>query len=135
MIHRFMRRPIRLPLAVCALLLPLAGCGSSKPLPVLNNTIGLKLYEYRIRPQSVSATAGRLRLIVRNHGILTHNIAVETIPKNPNDKAQTLARTATVHAGQRAETFFTIAPGRYRLVCTIANHSYLGMTATLVVRR
>lgn len=130
-----MRSPVRLLLTLCAVAAPLAGCGSEKPLPVLNNTIGLKLGEYWIRPQVVSANAGQLRLIVRNKGILTHNIAVETIPKNPNAKPQTIARTATVHAGQRAETTFTIGPGRYRLVCTIANHSYLGMVGTLVVER
>ena len=130
-----MRSPLRLLLALCAVAAALSGCGADKPLPVLNDTIGLKLGEYWIRPQVVSANAGPLRLIVRNKGILTHNIAVETIPKNPNDKPRTLARTATVHAGQRAETSFTIGPGRYRLVCTIANHSYLGMFGTLIVKR
>ena len=100
---------------------------------MLNDTIGLKLSEYQLRPEYVSANAGELRLIIRNQGILTHNIAVETIPKDPDDKAQVIARTPTVHAGDRSETRFDIRPGRYRLVCTIANHSYLGMWGTLVV--
>jgi len=121
-------------LALVATTAPLTGCGGDKPLPVRNRTIGLKLDEYRIRPQYVSAPAGELRLIVRNRGILTHNVAVETIPKDPSATAKVLGRTATVHPGQRAETRIFLRPGRYRLVDTIQNHSYLGEFGTLVVK-
>jgi uncharacterized cupredoxin-like copper-binding protein len=121
-------------LALVAVAAPLAGCGGEKPLPVRNATIGLKLDEYRIRPQTVSAPAGRLRLIIRNRGQLTHNIAIETISDDPAKKPTVLGRTATVHPGDRAETHITLQPGRYRLICLIANHSYLGQFGTLVVK-
>jgi plastocyanin len=129
-----MRRSAPLALALLTLALPIAGCGGGKPLPVRNRTIGLKLDEYRIRPQEVSAPAGELRLIVRNRGVLTHNVAVETISDDPESKATVLGRTATVHPGDRAETRIFLRPGRYRLICTIANHSYLGQFGTLVVK-
>ena len=129
-----MARRIHLAAALGMLALPLAGCGASKPQPVLNQTIGIRVSEYRLEPHYVSARPGELRLIVRNKGILTHNVAVETIPKDPTDNAKLLARTATVHPGERAETSFTLGPGRYRLVCTIANHGYLGMFGTLVIK-
>jgi plastocyanin len=113
----------------------LAGCGQSAIEPVQNRTIGLRLDEYRIIPQRVSAPAGPLRLIIRNLGILTHNVAVETIEPPGSDKAEVeIVRTETVHPGHRAEVSFTIAPGTYRLVCTIANHDDLGQTGKLYVK-
>ena len=129
-----MRRSAPLVLAVAAVAAPLAGCGGEKPLPVRNATIGLKLDEYRIRPEAVSAPAGRLRLIIRNQGELTHNIAIETISDDPAKKPTVLGRTATVHPGDRTETHITLQKGRYRLICLIANHSYLGQFGTLVVK-
>ncbi len=128
-----MPRPLLTLLVLCALAAPLAGCGRGKPLPVLNETIGLKLDEYRLRPQYISAPAGDIRVIVRNRGILTHNIAIQTIPEDPTDRTTVLGRTDTVHPGNRAETHIFLRPGHYRLVCTIANHSYLGQFGELVV--
>ena len=129
-----MRRSAPLLAALLALAGALTGCGGDKPLPVLNRTIGLKLDEYRIRPQAVRAPAGDLRLIVRNQGQLTHNVAIETIPKDPEDKPTVLFRTDTVHPGDRAETRVDLHRGHYRLICLIANHSYLGQFGTLVVK-
>lgn len=117
-------------------LLAVAGCGyDPEPEPVENSTIGLHLDEYRILPQAVSALPGPLRLIIRNDGLLPHNIAVETIPEIGSDDApEELARTETVHSGDRAEVGFVITePGEYQLVCTIANHDDLGQIGTLVV--
>jgi hypothetical protein len=111
-----------------------AGCGDPEPIPVENRTIGLRLDEYRIMPQAVSAPAGRLRLIIRNRGILTHNVQVQTIPPvGAEEPADVIARTPTVHAGERSEVTFDIPRGRYRLVCTIGNHDDLGQTGMLVV--
>jgi len=111
------------------------GCGDPPTVPVENRTIGLKLDEYRILPQRVSAPAGPLRLIVRNRGILTHNVAVETIPPIGSDSdPEVKARTPTVHPGERSEVDLTLAAGTYRLVCTIANHDDLGQTGTLTVK-
>jgi len=111
-----------------------AGCGDTTPVPVENRTIGLRLDEYRVLPQAVSAPAGQLRMIIRNLGLHPHNVAVETIPEIGSDEpAEELARTATVHAGQRSEVTFLIEPGTYDLVCTIANHDDLGQVGTLVV--
>ena len=113
-----------------------AGCGyDPEPEPVENATIGLHLDEYRIMPQAASAPAGPLRLIIRNDGLLPHNIAVETIPPiGSEDAGEEIARTETVHSGDRAEVSFVIdEPGEYQLVCTIANHDDLGQIGKLVV--
>lgn len=131
-----MPRAVRLVPVLLAAAAGAAGCGyDPEPEPVENATIGLRLDEFRIMPQAVSAPAGPLRLIIRNLGALPHNIAVETIPEIGSEQAaEELARTATVHSGERAEVDFTILePGEYRLVCTIANHDDLGQIGTLVV--
>jgi plastocyanin len=133
---RAMPRAARpLPVLLVAAAASLAGCNDPDPEPVQNMTIGLRLDEYRIMPQAVRAPAGKLRLIIRNHGILTHNVAIETIPKiGSGAPVEELARTPTVHAGERAEVTFTVTkPGTYRLVCTIANHDDLGQVGTLVI--
>jgi plastocyanin len=111
-----------------------AGCGDPAPVAAQNRTIGLKLDEYRILPKVVSAPAGSLRLIARNDGILTHNVAVETIPSDPDVQPRVIVRTRTLHPGERDLQTFTIKPGKYRLVCTLANHDDLGQTGTLIVK-
>jgi plastocyanin len=130
-----MPRAARLSLVLLAAAVLSAGCGDPAPAPAQNQTIGLRLDEYRVMPQAVSAPAGKLRLIIRNVGILPHNVAVQTIPAVGSDQPPVeIARTDTVHAGERAEVTFRIKPGTYRMVCTIANHDDLGQAGTLVVR-
>jgi len=119
---------------ILAVVVAVAGCGDPAPVPVQNRTIGLKLDEYRIVPKVVTAPAGSLRLIARNNGILTHNVAVETIPSDPDAQPEVIARTATLHPGERDEITFTVQPGTYRLVCTLANHDDLGQTGKLIVK-
>jgi len=119
---------------VMAVVALLAGCGDPAPVPVQNRTIGLRLDEYRILPKVVSAPAGQLRLIARNRGILTHNVAIETMPSDPTQQPEVIALTPTLHPGQRAEITFTVKPGKYRLACTISNHDDLGQTGTLIVK-
>lgn len=130
-----MPRGARLVPVLLAAAVVLGGCGDPKPEPVENMTIGLRLDEYRILPRAVSAPAGELRLIIRNNGTLTHNVAIRTIPEiGSEDDPVEIARTDTVHGGERAEVSFTIEPGTYRLVCTIGNHDDLGQLGTLVVK-
>jgi plastocyanin len=120
--------------ALASLPLLAAGCGSSRAVPVQNRTVGVKLDEYRITPEKMTAPAGELRIIARNRGRLTHNVVVETIVKSPEDQPQILGRVDTLHPGERAETHITLKRGTYRLVCTIGNHDDLGQYGTLVVR-
>jgi uncharacterized cupredoxin-like copper-binding protein len=41
--------------------------------------------------------------------------------------------TRTLFSGETAETTVTLKPGKYRLVCTIANHDNLGQYGELKV--
>ena len=117
--------------------LTLAGCGSG-PAYVRDQdaTLRLRLDEYRIVPENLSVRAGRVHLVARNVGRLTHNVAIEPWkPVDDADEPQELARTDTAHPGEtvteRGE--LRLKPGKYRIFCTIANHDDLGQYGELKV--
>jgi uncharacterized cupredoxin-like copper-binding protein len=120
-------------LAACAAVL--AGCGSDPPYVAAGGrTVNLRLDEYRILPQRVTVPAGRIRIVARNTGRLTHNVAVVQFDRPlGEDEEKQYARTPTAHPGDVVRTSVTLRPGKYRLVCTIANHDNLGQYGELKV--
>jgi plastocyanin len=113
----------------------LAGCGGgSKTIVDRDRVLRLTLDEYRILPERVAVAPGRIHIVARNVGRLTHNVVVERGGATSQTSPQVLARTATAHAGQTVTTSVFLRPGTYQLVCTIANHENLGQFATLYVR-
>ena len=129
------RRPTlfaALVLAVSAL----AGCGSDDPyVPAKGHTVSLRLDEYRVLPQRVTAPAGRITLVARNTGRLTHNLAVVQFARPLGDEQERqYARSRTAHPGETVSTTVTLKPGKYRVVCTIANHDNLGQYGELKVQ-
>jgi plastocyanin len=129
-----LRRPTLLALAGAAAAL-LAGCGSDAPyVPASGRAVSLRLDEYRVLPQRVTVPAGRVRIIARNVGRLTHNVAVVQFDRPlGEDEERQYARTPTAHPGTVVRTAVTLKPGKYRLVCTIANHDNLGQYGELKV--
>jgi plastocyanin len=129
------RRRRTLLAAAAAAVCPLAGCGGERPyVPARGHTVSVRLDEYRVVPGRVTAPAGRIRLVARNTGRLTHNLAVVQFDRPlGEDEEQQYARTPTAHPGDRVSTTVTLRPGRYRLVCTIANHDNLGQYGQLKV--
>jgi hypothetical protein len=128
------RRATLLALAALAAV-PLSGCGSDAPyVPASGRAVSLRLDEYRVLPQRVTVPAGRVRIIARNVGRLTHNIAVVQFDRPlGEDEEKQYARTPTAHPGEVVRTSVTLKPGKYRLVCTIANHDNLGQYGELKV--
>jgi plastocyanin len=114
---------------------PLFGCGRDAPyVPASGHAVSLRLDEYRILPQRVTVPAGRVRIVARNVGRLTHNVAVVQFDRPlGEDEERQYARTPTAHPGQVVRTTVTLKPGKYRLVCTIANHDNLGQYGELKV--
>jgi len=112
-----------------------AGCGSDPPYtPAAGHTVRLRLDEYRVLPQRVTVPAGRIEIVARNTGRLTHNVAVVQFDRPlGEDEEKQYARTPTAHPGDVVRTSVTLKPGKYRLVCTIANHDNLGQYGELKV--
>jgi hypothetical protein len=123
------------PLAAASLApLLLAGCGGTRTARVTGHTLTLTLSEYRIVPQTASVPAGALRIVARNGGILTHNVALQRGSLDSSERS-TLAEIHTLLPGRSGAVLTQpLAPGRYLLVSTVGNQAVLGMAATLIVR-
>jgi plastocyanin len=117
-----------------------AGCGPSAPDPVTDKdgTLRLRLGdpEYAMEPGAIKVRSGRIRILARNEGTLTHNVKVEEATDEEGAVPIVYGGTATMQPGERAPgVTVRLFPGRYRLVCTIGNHENLGQYAELEVTR
>jgi uncharacterized cupredoxin-like copper-binding protein len=123
-------------LAVAAL--PAAGCGDDvaytrEP----DRRVEVRLDEYRVVPERVEVHAGRVTIVATNRGRLTHNVAVVQFERPLGDEQEKDygKPTKTLFPGETGQTTVDLKPGKYRLVCTIANHDNLGQYAELKVVR
>jgi plastocyanin len=123
----------RVPLTLlAATILALAGCGKDAVVD-RNGVLNLTLDEYRIVPEKIRVGPGPLRIIARNRGVLTHNVVVQEFDPRGGKTAEVYGRTDTAHPGQTVTAKLSLAPGKYRLVCTIGNHEDLGQYSTVEV--
>lgn len=129
-----MTRPTRVVLSLFAVSAVLSGCGA-EPVAVDGRQLRLRLDEYRIVPQNLKVSEGRLRIVATNVGRLTHNLRV--VKQDPNDLEalpEEIGGTRTAQPGETTTvTFEDLAAGKYRLVCTLGNHDDLGQYGTLEV--
>ncbi|HEX8158582.1 MAG TPA: hypothetical protein VF526_14455 [Solirubrobacteraceae bacterium] len=122
--------------ALGALALALPGCGESDVFRTKRPLLRITLDEYRIVPQNISIAPGRIKVVVRNSGRLTHNLVIQDERSNGTFVELPGRRVATMQPGQTAKPIkVDLTPGTYRLVCTIANHDDLGQFGTLEVQR
>jgi uncharacterized cupredoxin-like copper-binding protein len=128
-------RRAALGLLAAALATPLAGCSGGEPVQAESRTVRVTLDDFAITPQDISVTSGRVELVARNVGHLTHNLRVERPPETSDDQAEALATTPTAHPGRTVRVTVRLRPGTYRLRCTLANHDDLGEHGELTVRR
>jgi uncharacterized cupredoxin-like copper-binding protein len=122
-------------LATAALVL--GGCGDGKLFKTDRPILRLTVDEYRIVPENIEVRPGRIKIVVRNTGRLTHNLVIQIPPKKAGDKPTPIidGRVNSMQPGETAPPIkVTLSPGTYRLVCTIANHDDLGQYGKLVVK-
>jgi hypothetical protein len=84
--------------------------------------------EFRIGASRSQAPAGVLVAQLKNNGQDDHDLAVR------NPQGRIVARTKIVHHGDLGQLRVRLRPGRYQLVCTLADHEARGMRTLLVVR-
>jgi plastocyanin len=90
--------------------------------------VGIGEREYRIAVYRPRVKAGALKFNVRNLGEDDHDLVVR------RGGRRVAGLHAVVRPGGRATLRLTLRrPGRYDLVCTVADHESRGMRATLRV--
>ncbi len=127
---------LRASLALLGAAALLGGCAVRGPEPVRERgaTIHLRLDEYSITPASIKVRAGRIRIVARNVGRLTHNVKVLEDTDEEGADPIVYGGTATMHGGDPPRSVtLTLLPGHYLLVCTIGSHKNLGQYASLQV--
>ncbi|WP_205695668.1 hypothetical protein [Conexibacter sp. SYSU D00693] len=125
-----------LPVSLLAAALAMAGCGSGPDYVTdRDGVLRLELDEFRVDPEYLRVREGRIRIIARNVGRLTHNVEVQSIEEEETAEPTHYVRLDTMHPGEQAADNVTLGPGKYRLVCTIGNHDDLGQYGELVVTR
>lgn len=126
-----MSRSVTTAAVLAALAAVVGGCGGDDPYRTDRPILRMVVDEYRIVPQDVVVRPGRMKFVVRNTGRLPHNLVIQE-PDGPDGKPVEIARTDTMQPGQTAPAIkVTLAPGTYRLVCTILNHDDLGQYGSL----
>jgi plastocyanin len=113
----------------------LAGCSDDRREAMPGGVVRVTLDDYAIAPQEVSVRSGRVELVARNVGRVTHNLRVEVPAGDPEEQAKPLATTPTAQPGQTVRATVRLRPGTYRMRCSLANHDDLGMYGTILVRR
>ncbi len=122
-----MSRPALVTVAVGAAAAIVTGASAaSRPAPA---RVQVTANEYRLALSRVQIRRGPVVVELYNLGEDDHDLALRRMAKG--------ARTYRIHVvapGRVAELEARLAPGRYALWCTLADHRARGMRATLVVR-
>ena len=115
-------------IAVLLAAFAVAGCGGGPPVArVTGGDVAVTLDEYLISPQDIEVAPGRVTFTVVDRGRLRHSFRLWGAGGEP-------VTVKSLFPGDSARRTATLRPGKYRMVCTIMNHSELGMTGRLIVR-
>jgi plastocyanin len=115
-------------LALLALVLAPPGTADARHRPPAT-AVGVGAREFRLSAYRTSVPRGTVRFNLTNYGEDGHDLVVR------DASGRTLGRTGEVKAGRRATLTLRLPPGRYRLVCDLADHEARGMRTTLRVTR
>lgn len=85
--------------------------------------------EYSFGLSRLHVKSGPAVIELANFGQDPHDLRLQRVG------ARHISGIGVVAPGERAELDLKLAPGRYSLWCSVANHRALGMRATLVVTR
>ena len=84
--------------------------------------------EFSLAPSRPVINAGKAIIELANFGEDPHDLRLQRIGGTK------IYGWAVAQPGIVEDRMLTLAPGRYRLWCSLANHRAFGMLATLVVR-
>jgi iron uptake system EfeUOB component EfeO/EfeM len=107
-----------------------AGCAPESSIFVkAHKPIELAVFEYHLRPDTVTTSAGTQTFVVRNDGILVHNFVILKGKKVVN------LHPPAIFPGQSTTVSLPLRPGTYTLESNIQSDQEFGARAKLIVRR
>jgi plastocyanin len=119
---------------IALLALAAGGCGDDDDEPgrkvtaSSGSTVRVVADEYSFDPETIALTGGgRFEVELENQGSLAHNLRIY-------DGDTEVDGTDTFTSGKTRSATVELEPGEYELVCTVGNHSDLGMRGKLTVR-
>jgi plastocyanin len=94
--------------------------------------------EYAVVPEAKAIRPGRVTIVVKNGGRLTHGFEMKDDDGSGSGKLD--GRRLKIEGplfgpGETFRTTVTLSPGLYKLECYVANHDQLGMETVLEVRQ
>jgi iron uptake system EfeUOB component EfeO/EfeM len=93
-----------------------------------NRTVQIQLSEYRLQPQSIKVSRGLLTIIVHNHGVLDHNLALY-------QNGETVDSINPLGPGETSQMTLFLSPGTYSMASTVLSDQSLGAYGTLRVTK
>jgi hypothetical protein len=109
-----------------AIVAALGGCADHSHATETAGVVHLTLKEFRISPQNVSAHPGTVTFVVRNDGILAHDLRVK-------QGRHVLGGTTTIVPGGTQSKTMHLLPGRYRIFSSLRRDEGLGQYGQLTV--
>lgn len=106
----------------------LAACNSSSGLPAVDGPTAPRLEltatEMRYAPSRIAVAAGDVPVVLRNEGLVIHDLRIE-------DKPTFLLEAGP---GKTATATWSLPKGRYQIYCSLPGHRSGGMEGVLEVR-
>jgi hypothetical protein len=136
MIRKAMARGCPIALIAAAVAVLATGCGgATRYTRAQGGRVEVALDEYRVVPQYIQVRPGRVTIVAHDEGRLTHNLEVVAFrrPLTGRPERRFGRRIRTLFPGGSDSTTIRLKPGKYRLICTLANHDRLGQYAELKV--
>ncbi|MBC7460655.1 MAG: cupredoxin domain-containing protein [Thermoleophilia bacterium] len=143
---------IRSVLGIAAISLVAAGCGSassssstssSKSSGTKGDTITVTAGDLFFQPKSYEATAGKVKVVLKNTGKMEHEVIVlktdtafdKLVPGADGRVSEdaSVGEVSETKPGATKSTTLTLKPGAYVLVCNIPGHYAGGMRSPLIV--
>ncbi len=94
-----------------------------QPAPAVQR-VEVTMREFKFEPARFEVPAGRVVLVIRNEGLIPHDLSIPGLGK----------KTEYIAPKQEATLELDLRPGSYPFECTVSGHKEAGMVGTLVVR-
>jgi len=97
---------------------------SKEIVPSNLKTLVVEGREFSYTPEKIKISSGEaVRIVFKNKGSLIHDLTLEGVGK-----------TEVIPPGEESSILLKdLAPGTYKIFCSVGNHAQLGMVATLEV--